>query len=1795
MKKANIIFLTGLVLSICTLVFGQDKGNETAADRTLRGSGRVNASTLGMEFELPLGSYPGRGISVPINLSYSSKLWRLEYLANNPDPGGNQSPCYKHYAPKFSENAASGWTTSMATPYIEYLGAKNFYNADGTPVSNDNITCPTTGGGNETYAHYYIRRIIVHLPSGETHELRPDDTPVGFVNNAATDPTAPAQPAMWNATYYAADGSNIKYVQNSTNNTYRLLMTDGSFYDFDPAAQHLSDRKAVRFTDRNGNYTGYHAPDSTYPNGYWTDTLGRIIAVPLGLQAPLAPTAAGNPQAYTMPGMTGSYKLHWKLLKNSSAAESGLTDFSQNLRYLGDSYICQGTLGQPMYCRDSNSTNSLFFGGEDARIFRESNVFNPVVLTEIELPTGQKYKFSYDVYARIEKIKYPTGGEEKFQYDKIPALSMLEPTDSVGGQTNFGVTNRKVYEYAGDASPYEWTYGASYPSLTAGYKITINNPDGTKNERYLHRGYDYLTVDGAFGFESALSGMAYEERLSNSANQVVSKKLTNWTKTVTQEPANWHPHATSEETQIFDSNGNGVSTTTVYEYEGDLSQRETPVLMKKTSQYAFVAVGSALPASPVRTSETTFLISDPNYSTVRDYYKNQNMVGLITSTIVRNGSGTIVSGSEMKYDESAYPVISPTENPIGWQNPNNLYRGNPTTSRVWDSTKGIWNNANAYIAMHAQFDKFGNQRKTWDAKGNLTETDYTSPSGQDYKFAFPTKVVSAVPDANPSQNPDGQAHGANTAFLTTATFDVVTGLPLTTTDPNGLETRIEYDLATLRPRFTRTFYNGGQVGSMSETVYHDEPGNYWVKSRTQIDTGKWAETISYFDGLGRAYKAEEVDSNGNIFVEKEFDQDGRVKRVTNPFRTGEIKVWTTNVYDEASRIKEVILPDGARVKTNYGVLISDLVGVTKQITDQAGKKRKGVSDALGRMIRVTEDPDGQNLNTDYVFDTLGNLRKTIQGEQSRYFSYDSLGRLLRAKQPEQEVNTNLALPNPDAVTGHNQWSVAYEYDDNGNITKTTDANGVYIEGVYDSLNRLKIRNYSDATPDVGFFYDGTGLASIPAFSKGKTTRVTSSVSETRYTSFDNLGRLLSSQQIIDGQIYNFGYQYNMSALVAETYPSGRIISFEFNADGDLARVSGQAGATGGCTANCARTYANSFNYSSSGAIESMRLGNGRWETAKYNSRQQITEIGLGASATDASLLKLEYGYGTSTENNGSLRTQKISFNGLAQPFEQIYTYDDLNRLLSAEEKINNSTNWKQSFSYDRYGNRRFNVSGTTTLEISNNITNPEISPATNRFSDGQTYLYDKNGSLTRNALGRQFFYDAENHQKEVKNADNQTIATYHYDGEGRRIKKVLTGSGEETIFVYDAGGQLAAEYVTNAQSQTQPAATRYLTADHLGSPRVITNELGNVISRSDYMAFGEETSTSQRTESLGYQPTNGVRQGYTGYQQDTESGLDFAQARYYNSAHGRFTSIDPLTASANIKNPQTFNRYSYVLNSPYKFSDPLGLISQYTGACGGECANSDPRNFGGGMASTNGGMTVDVTYQITEEQVESILAQQKTAGATSTNSITPTVNLPTKWTGITDGESGTFKLPKAVQTSLQNQSQSLEQNQVAYAINSDAAVKALTSEFKAIFKSKNPLTNASIGPTIPDFKSSDGSIIPIDVPDIGYGVSTGPVSAEPGKVNSSYSKATLDLVDTANAQNKEIKRIKSGGAAENWAATQLKKYGSNNGTLLRIKFTQDGSKRAITANLTKEGLIKVYNQAMGITSTTSVDRYTSSQ
>ncbi|QYU67476.1 hypothetical protein J4558_21565 [Leptolyngbya sp. 15MV] len=139
------------------------------------------------------------------------------------------------------------------------------------------------------------------------------------------------------------------------------------------------------------------------------------------------------------------------------------------------------------------------------------------------------------------------------------------------------------------------------------------------------------------------------------------------------------------------------------------------------------------------------------------------------------------------------------------------------------------------------------------------------------------------------------------------------------------------------------------------------------------------------------------------------------------------------------------------------------------------------------------------------------------------------------------------------------------------------------------------------------------------------------------------------------------------------------------------------------------------------------------------------------------------------------------------------------------------------------------------------------------------------------------------------------------------------------MFVYSAG-KLVAEYSTQLSQTPQ---TKYLTKDHLGSPRVITNQNGQVSSRRDFMPYGEEISSPQRTQSLGY-TTDTIRQKFTSYQRDTEIALDYAGARYYGFYLGRFQTPDNFLNDTRTSDTQSWNLYVYARNNPLYYVDPFG-------------------------------------------------------------------------------------------------------------------------------------------------------------------------------------------------------------------------------------------------------------------------------
>ncbi|QQX82580.1 hypothetical protein JK628_15220 [Shewanella sp. KX20019] len=106
----------------------------------------------------------------------------------------------------------------------------------------------------------------------------------------------------------------------------------------------------------------------------------------------------------------------------------------------------------------------------------------------------------------------------------------------------------------------------------------------------------------------------------------------------------------------------------------------------------------------------------------------------------------------------------------------------------------------------------------------------------------------------------------------------------------------------------------------------------------------------------------------------------------------------------------------------------------------------------------------------------------------------------------------------------------------------------------------------------------------------------------------------------------------------------------------------------------------------------------------------------------------------------------------------------------------------------------------------------------------------------------------------------------------------------------------------------------YQHTDMLGTPVMETDAEGKVVSRSVYEPFGKRLGGEKA----------GI--GYTGHLQDTDLGLTYMQARYYDPLIGRFYSNDPIGFTGAV---DTFNRYSYVANNPYKYTDPTGMTKEF--------------------------------------------------------------------------------------------------------------------------------------------------------------------------------------------------------------------------------------------------------------------------
>ncbi|WP_323137525.1 RHS repeat-associated core domain-containing protein [Dyella subtropica] len=172
-----------------------------------------------------------------------------------------------------------------------------------------------------------------------------------------------------------------------------------------------------------------------------------------------------------------------------------------------------------------------------------------------------------------------------------------------------------------------------------------------------------------------------------------------------------------------------------------------------------------------------------------------------------------------------------------------------------------------------------------------------------------------------------------------------------------------------------------------------------------------------------------------------------------------------------------------------------------------------------------------------------------------------------------------------------------------------------------------------------------------------------------------------------------------------------------------------------------------------------------------------------------------------------------------------------------------------------------------------------------------------------------------------------STATYVYNAKGERISKTV--DGVITRFGYDERGHLISEisptgsrdyiYLDDMLVSTvdtpavvaAPSKVSYVTTDHMGNPRAVSDSSGNLIWQNPFQAnsWGDKPVLSN-----GY--TLNVRS--VGSYYDPETGLIYNMSRYYDPNTGRFIQSDPIGMAGGI------NTYAAVNNNPLRYIDPTG-------------------------------------------------------------------------------------------------------------------------------------------------------------------------------------------------------------------------------------------------------------------------------
>jgi RHS repeat-associated protein len=798
----------------------------------------------------------------------------------------------------------------------------------------------------------------------------------------------------------------------------------------------------------------------------------------------------------------------------------------------------------------------------------------------------------------------------------------------------------------------------------------------------------------------------------------------------------------------------------------------------------------------------------------------------------------------------------------------------------------------------------------YDATSGLLTQEVIEPNQSTYRlqsdytynaFGQKTQVtVSGVDIATRSASTTYDALGQFVASASNALsqseswqYDTRFGLPSSHTGPNGLTTTWTYDgfgrkTLEVRPDGTRTTWayqycsgvNGGTASCPTNGAYRVVTTPLAADGVTQIGP---ISTV-YYDKLDRVKANDTQGLDGSaIRTATLHDGFGHVAWKSRPyFLVGGTPKYTIFTYDALSRVLTETAPDNGVTTRTYN-------GLTTSVTNALSQTTTTVSNSQDQIVSVTDALSG---STSYVYDPFSNLTQiTDAAGNITVHSYDVRGRKVASNDPDLGA-----------------WTYSFNVLDQ--LVSQTDASSNTTAVTYDLLGRMTQRAAPDLTAN--WTYDTAPMGI------GKLATASTNTGYQRAHSYDGLGRPSQTQITIASTTYTITTGYDASSRInAVTYPTGFGVTYAYNAYGYQTQLAKASGGAPLWTANARDAELH---------LTQQTHGNGVVTSQTFDANTgQLTSSTAGAAGA---VQAFSYGY----DLLGKLMSRADANTALSESFQ----YDALNRLTTSTVSLS-PTPLVKSFTYNAIGNLTSKSDVGTYTYPATGSPRPHGVTSISGGVINTTFTYDAKGNLTG---GNGLTIGYTSYSKTASISRGTATVTFEHDPEQQRFQQV--GPGGTTLYLSDgtvlaekvmgsggtiqwnnylvAAGGVVGMYV---EKSDETVATRYFHKDHLGSIAIITNEVGAVVERLSYDAWGKRRFANGQDDPAGSINSQTTR-GFTGHEQLADVGLVHMNGRVYDPLIGRFGSADPTTE--NPFSTQGWNRYSYVGNSPLNFTESIRLL-----------------------------------------------------------------------------------------------------------------------------------------------------------------------------------------------------------------------------------------------------------------------------